>query len=56
VRAAAFLHDHSQPIDKRVLKTPESPRPYVQNISYWISIASLSGAERRSSLLHFCQN
>jgi len=56
VRAAAFFHDHSQPIDKRVLKSPESPRPYVQNISYWISIASLSGAERRSSLLHFCQN
>jgi amidase len=40
---AAFPHDHSEPIDKRVVKTPEGPRPYVQNSSYWISIASLSG-------------
>jgi amidase len=40
---AAFPHDHSEPIDKRVLKTPEGMRPYVQNRSYWISIASLSG-------------
>ena len=40
---AAFPHDHSEPIDKRVVKTPEGPRPYVQNSSYWISTASLSG-------------
>jgi amidase len=40
---AAFPHDHSEPIDQRVVKTPEGPRPYVQNSSYWISIASLSG-------------
>jgi amidase len=40
---AAFPHDHSQPIEKRVVKTPEGPRPYVQNSSYWISVASLSG-------------
>jgi amidase len=40
---AAFPHDHSEPIDKRVVKTPEGPRPYVQNSSYWISVASLSG-------------
>jgi amidase len=40
---AAFPHDHSEPIDKRAVKTPEGPRPYVQNSSYWISIASLSG-------------
>jgi amidase len=25
---AAFPHDHRKPIDKRVLKTPEGPRPY----------------------------
>jgi amidase len=40
---AAFPHDHSEPIDKRIVKTPEGSRPYVQNSSYWISIASLSG-------------
>jgi amidase len=40
---AAFPHDHSQPIEKRVVKTPEGDRPYVQNKGYWISMASLSG-------------
>jgi amidase len=40
---AASPHDHSEPIDKRVVKTPEGTRPYVQNSSYWISVASLSG-------------
>jgi amidase len=40
---AAFPHDHSEPIEKRVLKTPEGKRPYVQNTAYWISTASLSG-------------
>ncbi len=40
---AAFPHDHSQPIDQRIVKTPEGTRPYVQNTSYWISVASLSG-------------
>jgi amidase len=39
----AFPHDHSEPIDKRVVTTPDGPRPYVQNSSYWISVASLSG-------------
>jgi amidase len=40
---AAFPHDHSEPIDKRVVKTPEGNRPYVQDNAYWISVASLSG-------------
>lgn len=40
---AAFPHDHSQPIEKRVLETPEGKRPYIQNAAYWISMASLSG-------------
>jgi amidase len=40
---AAFPHDHSQPIEKRVVETPEGKRPYVQNSAYWISTASLSG-------------
>jgi len=41
--SAAFPHDHSEPIDKRIVKTADGPRPYVQNASYWISMASLSG-------------
>ena len=40
---AAFPHDHGNPIDKRVVKTPEGSRPYVQDSAYWISMASLSG-------------
>jgi amidase len=40
---AAFLHDHSEPIQKRVVDTPEGKRSYVQNVPYWISTASLSG-------------
>jgi amidase len=40
---AAFPHDHTQPIDTRVLKTTEGMRPYVQDYPYWIFIASLSG-------------
>jgi amidase len=40
---AAFPHDHSQPIEKRVVKTAEGKRPYVQDRAYWISTASLSG-------------
>jgi amidase len=40
---AAFPHDHSQPIEKRVVKTAEGKRPYVQDSAYWISTASLSG-------------
>jgi amidase len=40
---AAFPHDHSDPIEKRVVTTPEGTRPYVQNKSPWIAMASLSG-------------
>jgi amidase len=40
---AAFPHDHSEPIEKRVIETPEGKRPYVQNAAYWIFNASLSG-------------
>jgi amidase len=40
---AAFPHDHSEPIDHRVIGTPEGNRPYVQSMSYWISSATLSG-------------
>ena len=28
---AAFAHDHSEPMGKRVMQTPEGKRPYMQN-------------------------
>jgi amidase len=40
---AAFPHDHSEPIEKRVVETSDGKRPYVQNAAYWIFNASLSG-------------
>ncbi|MFW9896766.1 MAG: amidase, partial [Candidatus Thorarchaeota archaeon] len=38
----AFPHDHSEPMDKRCLNTPEGPRPYL-DILFWISFATLTG-------------
>jgi len=40
---AAFPHDHREPIDKRMVETPEGKRPYVRDIPSWISLASLAG-------------
>jgi len=40
---AAFPHDHSEPIGKRTIDTPEGQRPYLQQVPYWISFASLAG-------------
>jgi amidase len=40
---AAFPHDHSEPMGKRVIDTPEGKRPYLQNAPYWISTATLAG-------------
>ena len=40
---AAFPHDHSQPIDRRIVETARGKRPYVQSVPYWISFASLAG-------------
>jgi amidase len=40
---AAFPHDHSEPVEKRVVDIPEGKRPYVQHAAYWIFAASLSG-------------
>jgi amidase len=39
---AAFRHDHSEPIDKRVVATPEGQRPYA-NMAAWNSLATLAG-------------
>ena len=38
----AFPHDHSVPVEKRVISTPDGERPYLE-ISSWISIASVTG-------------
>jgi amidase len=40
---AAFPHDHSDPIDKRVIETPEGKRPYARDMAAWISFATLAG-------------
>jgi amidase len=40
---AAFPHDHSQPIENRVVATPEGKRPYVRDMASWIGHASLAG-------------
>jgi len=40
--SAAFQHDHSQPLEKRVVETPEGPRPYLST-PWWTISATLSG-------------
>ena len=40
---AAFPHDRSEPIGKRTIDTPEGKRPYLQQVPYWITFASLAG-------------
>ena len=40
---AAFPHDHSEPIDNRVVDTPEGKRPYARDMSSWISFATVAG-------------
>jgi amidase len=40
---AAFPHDHSEPIDNRVVDTPEGKRPYARDMASWISLATLAG-------------
>jgi amidase len=39
---AAFSHDHSQPMDRRVVETPDGQRPY-GDIGFWAAFASLTG-------------
>jgi amidase len=38
----AFPHDHSQPNEKRIIRTPEGPRKY-SDMAFWISFATLTG-------------
>ena len=39
---AAFAHDHSEPIDKRIIATSSGPRPYMDLLN-WIAPATLTG-------------
>jgi amidase len=39
---AAFPHDHGQPMDHRVVETPEGQRPY-RDTGLWVAFASLAG-------------
>ncbi len=39
---AAFPHDHTQPLEQRVVHTPEGPRPYL-NTALWTCFATLAG-------------
>jgi amidase len=40
---AAFPHDHSEPIDNRVVDTPEGKQPYAPNTGAWVGFATLAG-------------
>ena len=40
---AAFLHDHTLPIENRLVDTPEGKRPYVRDMASWISVATVAG-------------
>jgi amidase len=40
---AAFPHDHTEPIDKRSVDTPEGRRPYARDMASWIGPATLAG-------------
>jgi amidase len=40
---AAFPHDQSQPIEKRVVQTLEGPRSSIRDVASWIGFASVAG-------------
>ncbi|HEV3201378.1 MAG TPA: amidase [Bryobacteraceae bacterium] len=40
--SAAFPHDHSEQLEKRVIETPEGKRPYL-NTPLWTTFATLAG-------------
>ncbi len=46
---AAFPHDHSDPIERRVVETPHGQRPYVRDMASWISVATLAGLPATSA-------
>jgi amidase len=40
---AAFPHDHTMPIENRVVETREGKRSYVREMASWISVATVAG-------------
>jgi amidase len=40
---AAFPHDHSEPMDNRVVNTPAGKRSYTRDMASWVSVATLAG-------------
>ena len=40
---AAFQHDHSEPMEARVIATAEGKRSYAQDLPFWIRFATLAG-------------
>src|SRR5436309_10484216 len=40
---AAFPHDHSEPIDSRVIDGPDGKRPYARDMASWIALATVAG-------------
>ncbi len=40
---AAFLHDHCEPMDNRVVDTPDGKRSYTRDMASWVSVATLAG-------------
>jgi amidase len=39
----AFRHDHSEPMEARVIATAEGKRSYAQDLPFWIRFATLAG-------------
>src|SRR5262249_4812053 len=39
----AFRHDHSEPLEARVIGTAEGKRSYAQDLPFWIRFATLAG-------------
>jgi amidase len=39
----AIAHDHSEPMDRRMIQTPGGPRRYIPDLAAWVSAASLAG-------------
>ena len=39
----AFPHDHSEPIDSRVIDGPDGKRPYARDMASWIAFATVAG-------------
>jgi amidase len=40
---AAFPHDHSVPMERRVVDTPDGKRPYIRDMASWTTVATLAG-------------